>query len=726
MTNEEIVRGLIEKYKKRLQEELGTKIEKKQEKISSREYQEFKKAYMPAKLTLYEKLCNFSEKLVKITPEKNKANKLKEAINICHLNITPTGATSFAIVIPFFIILFSSLISIIFLGSIFFPFFFIILGISIIKPLGNIPIFLANNWRLKASNQMVLCIFYVVTYMRHTSNLELAIRFASEHIAPPLSLDLKKVLWDVQTQRYSTIKDSLEAYLQTWKNWNNEFIESFHLIGASLLEGNEEKRLATLDKSLDVILSETYEKMLHYAQNLKSPITMLHMLGIILPILGLVILPLVVSFLSEVRWYYIALLYNIALPITVYYLGKTILTKRPSGYGNTDISEYPQFRKYKNIIIRIGKSEIRINPLVISGIVFSLLFIIGISPIILHLFIEDETNIGLGEIDESSTCLREYCLLDYREINGETKGPFGLGSSILSLFVTLAFGVGFGTYFRLISKNLLQIRKKTETLEQEFASGLFQLGNRLSDGLPAETVFEKVATSMKGTISGDFFSLVSRNIKKIGMGVPEAIFHPKYGALVYFPSNLIESSMKVLIESIKKGPKIAAIALINISRYVREMHKVNERLRDLMADVISSMTSQIKFLTPTIAGIVIGITSMVTSILGKLSIQMKQFSALQTEGISSSSMLVGQLVSEGVPTYYFQIVVGIYVIQITYILTVLANGIQNGTDKLNERYMLGKNLTRSALLYCVIAAIIMLIFNFIATAIVGVGTMEIT
>ena len=96
----------------------------------------------------------------------------------------------------------------------------------------------------------------------------------------------------------------------------------------------------------DVILTETYERMLHYAQNLKSPVTMLHMLGIILPILGLVILPLVVSFLQDVRWYSIALLYNIALPLIVFYFGKNILAKRPTGYGDTDISENEEFKKY--------------------------------------------------------------------------------------------------------------------------------------------------------------------------------------------------------------------------------------------------------------------------------------------------------------------------------------------------------------------------------------------
>ena len=37
------------------------------------------------------------------------------------------------------------------------------------------------------------------------------------------------------------------------------------------------------------MIEGTYEKMLHFAHNVKSPITVLHMLGVILPILGLII-----------------------------------------------------------------------------------------------------------------------------------------------------------------------------------------------------------------------------------------------------------------------------------------------------------------------------------------------------------------------------------------------------------------------------------------------------
>ena len=82
---------------------------------------------------------------------------------------------------------------------------------------------MAAKWRLKASNQMVLCILYIVMYMRHTSNLEHAVKFASDHVGNPLALDLKKVFWDIETGKYSNIKESLDSYLAKWRLYNLEF-----------------------------------------------------------------------------------------------------------------------------------------------------------------------------------------------------------------------------------------------------------------------------------------------------------------------------------------------------------------------------------------------------------------------------------------------------------------------------------------------------------------------
>lgn len=712
MANQIDAKDLVARYKQKLQSELQLRKLGPSQKTFTREYKAFKQEAMPQTLSFYEKACNFCAKILKIKVKPAKAAKIQESIDICHLNITPTGVTALAYLLPIAVILLGSAFSFI-IGSIFLALIFALFGIALIVVLNRMPHFLANNWRMKASNQMVLCIFYIVTYMRHTSNLENAIEFASQHLSPPLSLDLKKVIWDVESGKHESVKESLDKYLETWKKWNSEFVEAFHLIESSLYETADERRLAMLDKSLDVILTETYEKMLHYAQNLKSPITMLHMLGIILPILGLVILPLIVSFMENIKWWHIAILYNIVLPVVVYYMGKNILSKRPTGYGDIDIAELnPELKKYKNIILNIGGYELRIQPIFICIIIGAGLALIAFLPLALHTINPSpqfDIQLPLG-----------IKLLDYRESSttpGKIVGPYGLGAALLSLFFPIALALSIGLYYRLRSKNVIKIREKTKKLEDEFASALFQLGNRLGDGLPAEIAFQKVAGVMRDTTSGQFFKLVSQNISRLGMSVKQAIFNPRTGALAYFPSNVIQSSMQVLIQSIKKGPRIAAQALMNISRYIKEIHKVNERLKDLMADVISDMKSQIHFLAPAISGVVIGITSMITYILGALSGNIQNLGASDVGGRITD---IASLFGDGIPTYYFQAVIGIYVFQIVYLLTQLSNGIENGADKLSEKDALGKNLIKSTILYCIIAAIVMLIFNLIASRIVTV------
>lgn len=702
---------LVQKYRQRLAEQLDVQGNAPSGAVYSREYNIFRKELQSKPLSWYEKLCQFSGQLLKFSVKPERYAKMQSSIDACHLQVTPSSVMAASVVLPVLLMVLGIFGSLLIFDSLFFAMFFLIIGVACMALLQKLPDVMANIWRMKGSNQMVLCIFYVVTYMRHTSNLELAIEFAAEHLAPPLSLDLRKVLWDVESGKFETVKESLEKYLDSWRGYNMEFVESFHLVESSLYETSEERRLSLLDKSLDVILEETYEKMLHYAQNLKGPITMLHMLGVILPILGLVILPLMVSFMEGVRWYHIAALYNIVLPITVYLLGRNILSKRPTGYGDTDVSEMnPALKKYRNIIVKLGSFEFVIHPVFVCVLLGAAMLLIALSPLIIH---------TLNPAFDITLDHGKYAFIEYKpSLKNETLliGPFGIGAAMLSLFFPLALALSFGLYFRLRSKNVIKIRNEAKKLEDEFASALFQLGNRLGDGLPAEVAFQRVADVLEDSTAGRFFKLVAANISRQGMSVRDAIFNPTGGALVFFPSAIIQSSMKVLIESVKKGPRIAAQGMLNVARYIKEIHRVNERLQDLMADIISDMKSQIAFLTPAIAGVVIGITSMITYILGRLS---TSITAVGTEGADFGNLAT--FFGDGMPTYYFQAVVGIYVFQIVYILTIMSNGVENGADSLQERYLLGNNLLKSTILYCLIAGIVMLIFQVIAAQIVDVA-----
>jgi hypothetical protein len=736
MANEE---NLKEKYKRRMKTELESSLSShstrsspssKQESsvnIDSKEYKSFLQEFKEMPRGVYEKSCALAEKYAGISPDPKSAETMQVAINFARLQLTPKGVYSFGILAPIFALLLFSVLSLLLFKSSGFLIFLIVIGsLGAIKPLLNMPYFLADNFRLKASNQMVLAVFYLVTYMRHTSNLERAVEFASNHLTEPLSFEFKKILWDVETGTYGSISESIENFLEEWKEHNPEFVDAIHLIEGSLLEGSEKRRVDMLEKSLDVILDETYEKMLHFAHNLQSPITTLHMLGIILPILGLVILPLMLSFLEEVKWYHISVLYNVFLPILVYLMGLRILSKRPTGYGQTALNENnPEIQKALHSTMKIGKYDLKIKPKTFL-IFFVVIFVtLGFSPLIMHAV--GSSDFGFGDENLHSACGKQFCFLEYREEAAgvgtafKEVGPYGLGASVISLFVIIGIGAGFGLFYSARSRELKKIFDKSNALENEFSSALFQLGNRLGDNLPAEIAMLKVAQTLPDTSSGQFFRIVSVNIQKLGMSVQDSIFNRNVGALVYYPSSLIESSMKVLIQAVKKGPLIASNALINISRYVKEMHKVEERLQDLMAEVISSMKSQIKFLTPIIAAIVVGITSMIGAIIGTLSSSLGELTDATAGGSTQQLSLVTEFFKSTMPTFYFQLIVGLYVLQITFILTILVNTIQNGSDNVHRDFSLGQNLKNSALLYSILTAAVMIGFNIVTANILPAG-----
>ena len=148
---------------------------------------------------------------------------------------------------------------------------------------------------------------------------------------------------------------------------------------------------------------------------------------------------------------------------------------------------------------------------------------------------------------------------------------------------------------------------------------------------------------------------------------------------------------------------------------------VVERLKDLLADVISSMKGQISFLTPIIGGVVVGIGTMITTIIGLLG---KQFSNIIGQEASGSflspNVLLGLFpIEKIIPSFYFQLIVGVYVVEVTIILSILSNGIENGMDKISRLFVVGKNLYRAVLTYFIIAGVVTLIFNLLASAIAG-------
>jgi hypothetical protein len=708
------VDDILKKYSGRIKKEMNNAdFDNLNDETISRDYLDFKKDLMP-ELSRYEKWAGSLGSFIRIKAAKKDELIIQKELDRAHLSVTPSEVVGLALATSSLLLIFGIFIclAIWFLGSGSFPFLLFVLIVISSFFMGyyfySMPQRLAVKWRLKASSQMVPAILYAVIYMKHTSNLERAINFISMHVEAPLSLDFKKILWDVETGKYSSIKQSLDAYLEFWKDTNMEFVESFHLIESSLYEPNEARRIMILERALRVILDEVYEKMLKYTHNIRSPLTNVYMLGIVLPTLALALLPLASTLLSGmIQSTHVFVLFNLIVPFFVFYLTLQIMLNRPGGYGESALLEKnPLYYQY------VSK-----KPYYIAFFVVLPFLIIGFLPFIFQInyltynindpadtqalfnLKSDYTFDELGLTVFGRGSLFEFLYVG-KEITG---GPFGVGALILSLFIPFSLILFFSLSYSLRTKELIKGRNATKNLEGEFNSSLFTLGNRLGDGIPAEIAFARVASSSKGQITEDFFKVVSTNIQSMGMSLEEAIFNPRRGALVYYPSSLIATSMRILIESVKKGLNVAAESLMSISEYVRNIQKINERLRDLLAEVVSDMKSNMTFLAPLLAGIVVGLASMITSILG----QLKDIINLGSEGgigLGNIQNIVALFDRNTmIPPYFMQVAIGVYLVEIIFILTGTLVTIDSGEDKLSQTNQISTNLIRGGILYILTA-----------------------
>ncbi|MBM3233052.1 hypothetical protein FJZ18_02710 [Candidatus Pacearchaeota archaeon] len=707
---------ILRKYSRKIEQQIDS-----QKKDSySKDYSKFKQEMIPD-INNYERWARSLGNFIHLKIAEKDRVRIQSTLDRGHIDVTPSQVITLAL-LSMLVVFFSTIFIAVAIylitspstlsgGLVTFVLLGLIASMFIFYYTYSMPQRLANSWRLQASSQMVPAVLYTVVYMKHTSNLERAIAFAADHLEGPLALDFKKIFYNVEVAKYPTIKQSLDAYLEFWRVDAPEFIESFHLIESSLFETSETRRIQILEKSLTVILDGVYEKMLKYSREIRSPLTNIYMLGIILPTLALALLPLASTLLGGIiQWYHVLVIFNVIIPFGVFYLTSEVLLKRPGGYGESAMLELnPQYKQFASR-----------EPWKKAFVIAFPLFLIGIIPFILQAsFItaplglqSDYTYKELGINDDETTKF-----FDFKTNGSSFSGPFGLAGTLFSFFIPLSIALFFAIAYNAKTKGLIKAREDTKILEDEFTTSLFQLGNRLGDGLPAEIAFSRVAESTQGQMTHRFFSTVNQNIQQMGMSLESAIFDKKRGALTYYPSTLIATSMKILVESVKKGLQIAAQSLMSISEYVKNIQKINQRLKDLLAEIVSDMKSNMTFLAPLLSGIVVGLSTMITFILNKLQIIQATQGANALEGYGSLAVNLVKLfqVEQMIPPYFLQISIGLYIIEIMFILTVALVTVDAGKDPLKEKYDLSKNLLYGISLYLVTALLATLALSFLAS-----------
>ncbi len=670
-------------FEKRL-EKAESGAEQQPEISYSQAYEQFKAEQTTAITTIYERAANFAGKILKLKVKDTEREKLERYIQMTHMQIQPESVNALALLstIPFLI---AALVVFLTTSSIFFTALLAGSAIFSLFYLANTPKHIYNSWRARASDQLMLAVLYIVIHMKRDSNLERAILFVANQTAPPLSLDFMKILWDFETKKYSTVQESLDVYLETWKESEPSFVDAMHLVESSLVQPNAEQARKTLDKANDVISQGIQDNMTHFAHNLKNPVQMIHMLGIVLPLLMLVMLPMIGAFLADtINSTHLITIYNVVLPIFVFIQAKSILAVRPGGAS-------VQNKRLIEVAPKTGA-----KPLIFAAAIFAIITI----PAILVL----SSIITSGNWDTVK---------------------FENSVFYLTLAIIFAAGLAAYVYYHFKNREVIQLKSKIGEIEDQFSSAIFQLGNRIGENIPAEAAFGHVAENMKGSEISKFFEVVDSNIRQGGMTLEDAIFDEKNGASRLYPSELMDSIMKLLLEAVKKSPKVAAESMTSLSKYLQKMHQVKERMTDLLSDTLSSMRMQASFLAPLVSALVVSLSVLITRVLTNLT---SQLDTLQTSGTGDAGLGFGTglasifKVESAMPPYLLQLMVGFYIIQVVFLLSYALSGIVKGPGKIDFEWTFSQNILRSTLLYCGLTLVGTIIFSslaFIVTAAVA-------
>jgi hypothetical protein len=515
----------------------------------------------------------------------------------------------------------------------------------------NYPIGQADAEKVRALTYVPEIVGYLTMSMKLVPNLEKAVEFAATHGKGKIAVDLKRLVWDVQLGVFGTLSEGLDNLAYRWGKYSEEFKEALMRVRASVLEATEAKRYALLDKTMEEVLISIREKMEKYARALSQPSIVLFYVGILLPLILIIILPIGSSFTGQplARVDVLFLLYNLLLPGATFGFSYFVIKKRPPTYKPPVIPDnHPKlFGKYK---MKLGRNIVDVRMMMgvvaVAGILISVFvsmqgipptFIVGDDQT-LQLIVPDPSvekvlatsGYPLNYFDEYGTL---YGRLTARGIDPETAAelvaqektnfyfqpendvsPFNL---VFGLIITLSLVLAVFFYFTSIYKR--KIQDSYVQMESEFKDSIYVLASRLGENKPVEEALKHTRNFLPDyLISEEVFGKTVDNIALMGLPLEQAMFDPVYGSLKDNPSTIILGSMRLLVDSVKLGVNVAARTLMSLSMQITNSEKVTKMLSVLVGDITGMMRTMAIFVAPIVLGVTTSLQKVVMVTLSSI------------------------------------------------------------------------------------------------------------
>lgn len=607
-------------------------------------------------MKIYEKLCHRFGFL----PFKFKNKKLEKAIKFCRLDVTVREVYSLSFVLPLILLLigfpFLAFLPLAILGV------YSVLCMLLSYWLYRYPISLQRSIRIKLSSEMVNAVIYMASSLRETPNLEKAIEFTASSLTGPLKKDFEEMLWSISVGE--SANEVLLRYSNKWKGVSDEFVEAMNML-------RNYHRKGALDEAVSIITEGTKEKMEDYAISLRNPVRLLDLLGFTLPLMVIVLSPIILMLRPfPGDFVTLASLYCIFLPLTLYWLIKIALEKRPWTFPVIDISENPE---------AIPENRLKIKKFLIPAIPVSL--VLG----------------GLIMLPGIRFLL--------------SPRPYSFTNVANTLTITCGISIALSIYYYSSKHNFL-LKERIKAMEREIPEGVYSLGDSLTRGLPLEKALERAAEKISGLSISDLFKKTVENIRNFGMTLEEALFDKRLGSLRYYPSRTLKCVMRVVCDAAKKSIAEASKVCLWIGEHLKAKHDVERKVIDVTEETGSSMQIECMLLAPLVCAVAVVFASVIMEIMTRLGEMIGRITAYGGAGgtLFGGFLFIFQSLNTIITPEYFQIVVGIYLIEVIYLLSMFQSKLENGEDVHARRYLTAKYLFFGCLIYTLVLLTLIFIF----------------
>lgn len=601
------------------------------------------------------------------------------------------------------------------------------------------PIGAASDEKNRALTYVPEMIGYMIMSMKLVPNLEKAIEFSAKHGRGRIAVEFKRLIWDFQLGLYSSIAEGVDNLAYRWGEYSSELKEALMKIRASVMEPSESQRYQVLDKTMLEVLESVKGKMEDYARSLSQPSIMLFYLGVLLPLILIIVLPVGSAFSGNALATPPLLIgiYCIGIPLACYMFAKRVIDKRPPTYEPPIIEDdFYGLPKKWHMQLKKGSIDIRLIFVIIVAIGLFASFIVSVEGIppkslmggndfydspqiisadrdlgqilkdngrdpdylgkkVVDLYVFDTYDVkegklyttlreeGMAEKLAYEKASQEYLQFTSNPKNDPTKFLFWSGA-----IITLALAGSLVLYYKNIYKRKAQLG--IIKMEDEFKESMYVIASRMGENKPVESALKHARDFLPGLlISKRIFGKTVENIELMGLPLEGAVFDPVYGSMKGIPSKVLRTAMQLLVDSVSLGVEVASRTLMSLSLQMENMDKVNKSLKNLVSDVTTTMSTMAIFIGPIVLGITVALQKVVMMTLAGVVADPAVVNADSIGDLAGTGMSINNLFQLDVATFQsfasplmFLLIIAIYVAEIVIIMMYFTVKVQEDNNLL--------------------------------------------